>query len=874
MFPRTLEQHIPAEVHDLELALFRLIGSSDDLLNDTVVPTTSPTEHFSVPSGDLRKALEPLQICRKTIGLPSELKPRKEGADPLSSACNKALALYVGFLEVMVVHFNFLPKRKYSILTLLKWTVLALEDRLEEYYKTQSCYLLSLVTRQQHIIAEMPVVPSWVTDRPGYIQGGMFWRICRHAMRKQTLESWELAGFYAVTNVKRAGLAISEEKQIQSLYKHVKNMRGAEYKPQEAYKLEKRIDIPLRKPTLIEREYVPVEEVLEDVLSRLEDLLVKDFKGRTCDSEWRSPSVNACKEFRAKECGSHGHWNRDMFWRSVVPEFIGFARYKTRVVPVYVPYLPEDLYVDAKSRIDFSITPNATVHKVLEPFKCRVITAGPGVLYQLGRCIQKPLHTIMRQNTLFHLTGAPASRSFIEKQYNGVFISSEEGRDCTVEKTCRSFFVAGDYSAATDGMHPAISEHFCKFLGVLGYFSAFESKIASSCMRGHRLFYPDLVDKNGRLRVPDDLVGYFNESNEVEQTWGQLMGSPISFPILCYANAAVNWVAADYYYGRRLSYEDWVDQFRPIFNGDDTSFLSNSVHYDIWKRVASCAGLNSSLGKSYCSKQFVMINSEMFEPVYNCYGQVISFNDVFVLNPGLIKGQAKVMVDSREDKFIVSDHKMKLDRKYKETPFTELLPLVDQLNVATRKCRGSQKRMCDNIFMYHVKDRMKGTNRPWSVPRWLGGLGMKGVGHLTHSQRLATALILCAQKGQFKELDLQDALNREPKILTSLVRESPNFLLSSSRYVSSLEEKLGVEYEDWVSVDYVSPEVDNVQTLSLDKYFLGDCVEKVGEDRYSKLMKFALKCQGWLKPITDDKLDELFDQEYVPRQPDSPIFMV
>jgi len=112
------------------------------------------------------------------------------------------------------------------------------------------------------------------------------------------------------------------------------------------------------------------------------------------------------------------------------------------------------------------------------------------------------------------------------------------------------------------------------------------------------------------------------------QTWGQLMGSPASFPILNIVNAAATAVALMVYQGLyrgRKGQElfDWVrfkaipridkylDEYCVRTNGDDLAAVIPDDSYPVWKVVVSCAGLVPSIGKNYLSKQFCLMNSEL-----------------------------------------------------------------------------------------------------------------------------------------------------------------------------------------------------------------------------------------------------------------------
>jgi len=115
-------------------------------------------------------------------------------------------------------------------------------------------------------------------------------------------------------------------------------------------------------------------------------------------------------------------------------------------------------------------------------------------------------------------------------------------------------------------------------------------RLGSNCLVGHRIWYPDGV--------------------VVDQENGQLMGSPLSFPILCIVNAAIC----------KLAYElgDWSSdgmELRdcPILvNGDDCVMDFNHSQKSYWEQISAQVGLSPSIGKCYYAKGWLQINSTNF----------------------------------------------------------------------------------------------------------------------------------------------------------------------------------------------------------------------------------------------------------------------
>lgn len=113
--------------------------------------------------------------------------------------------------------------------------------------------------------------------------------------------------------------------------------------------------------------------------------------------------------------------------------------------------------------------------------------------------------------------------------------------------------------------------------------------------------------QNARVRYPDGTI--------FEQTNGQLMGHPLSFPLLCFINLAcyrcaiLRWLADDE--SRRPAAEImwiWV-----LVNGDDMLFRAPPSFFPYFHEVTTQAGLVVSLGKNYNSKEVALINSQLYE---------------------------------------------------------------------------------------------------------------------------------------------------------------------------------------------------------------------------------------------------------------------
>lgn len=244
---------------------------------------------------------------------------------------------------------------------------------------------------------------------------------------------------------------------------------------------------------------------------------------------------------------------------------IGVVEWK-RFLPIALQY---DLHSDA-----------AIVYSELvglpEPLKVRVISKGSPASQTLLRPLQKVLWSQVSSKPQFLLTGSPVTGQILE----GMFPSLG----------AKEFFVSGDFKAATNLLAGPLSSVALNL--ILDQLSA-----------------PPLLREEARANLTDSfIVDPTDETKFEAQMNGQLMGSVISFPILCIINFAVLLAVL----------REWHPYLRAerlpvLVNGDDILFTCNSAQYLKWKSWATSCGLVPSLGKNYCSRHFVMINSTLFK---------------------------------------------------------------------------------------------------------------------------------------------------------------------------------------------------------------------------------------------------------------------
>jgi hypothetical protein len=140
------------------------------------------------------------------------------------------------------------------------------------------------------------------------------------------------------------------------------------------------------------------------------------------------------------------------------------------------------------------------------------------------------------------------------------------------------FYLSGDYEAATDGMNMDFSKAILE--GILS-----EIEHEPTCAWA-------------RYEHGDHIVHYPAESglSPVRQRVGQLMGSLLSFPILCIANDVITAYSG-------------IDK-RQI-NGDDLLAICTERQYSKWKETGASVGMKPSVGKNFLSRRFATFNSQL-----------------------------------------------------------------------------------------------------------------------------------------------------------------------------------------------------------------------------------------------------------------------
>jgi hypothetical protein len=243
--------------------------------------------------------------------------------------------------------------------------------------------------------------------------------------------------------------------------------------------------------------------------------------------------------------------------------------------------------------------------------------------------------------------------------------------------------VSGDYKAATDGLdisyskralEPFIEIALSKFPELKFYFDSVRPALSEHTLH-YKISDEDTEEFSNALTSKGVKfeIEYMDSQKYnifiVEQRNGQLMGSPLSFPILCLVNLIAYWRSMELYTTKRIKFKD----LPVLVNGDDILFRSNQKHYAIWKDQIKYVSFTLSLGKNYIHSTLLTVNSVMYsfsltkelDYLYNLSLSLQTIDANFVgewkfqlinyMNPGLLTAQSKNTMRDKTRSLPLSD---------------------------------------------------------------------------------------------------------------------------------------------------------------------------------------------------------------------------
>jgi hypothetical protein len=343
----------------------------------------------------------------------------------------------------------------------------------------------------------------------------------------------------------------------------------------------------------------------------------------------------------------------------------------------------------------------ATPLGLAEALKVRVITKGPPLRMTVLKPLQRFMRRVLSKHRVFQLVGCTVNERILFDTLG--HLRKDE------------MWLSGDYSAATDKMQSWASEAAVAAISDVLNLSSAEEKLFVEALTQHTLEY---------------------EGERREQTTGQLMGSVVSFPVLCIVNAAVCRYAMEISQNQILPIRS--RKLRLLINGDDCLFPISGRGRVIWEKVALFVGLEPSLGKYYHSRKFANINSTNFH-----YDEIRTRTEDWPLlkrgNYGPTEQAPSVHELSviRHNPFTLARYvnlglifglKRSGGNVSESDAFSEYGNLGSRHRELHRLTPDWLWPACHRLFVQSHESTLDALRPlPWYLPEWIGGLGMFGV---------------------------------------------------------------------------------------------------------------------------------------------------
>jgi hypothetical protein len=398
-------------------------------------------------------------------------------------------------------------------------------------------------------------------------------------------------------------------------------------------------------------------------------------------------------------------------WAASTPILCGMEESRTRAgkyrfVYTKFPLDYEEVWRTARSKFwDDLWLPRAQVRLIPEPLKCRVISLGNYNIYAGLRPRQQQLWKTMQRLPCFALTGW-GNKNLVEPVEDLITQRWKDGY----------IFLSGDYKASTDMINTEAGRYVLKGI--------FESDPLGYCEVEGALLH-SLIDYDNALKTIDPIYGVHPELDSLglsgfsmENGW--LMGNPLSFVLLCLVNFTVCRVAEEMY--RRSVQGENFDRVRLInapflINGDDLLMVCHPSVEKHWEDVGKMAGLVKSVGKSYNSPHFAMINSRYIAVGRKEAPSGITYafakKDVGYVNLGILVGRKK---GNHEDCEVRLEDKTCDETLHKF--WQSFRPNFDQMYKRIEKLPKLFRLYCERWKRFLSRVPI-----PLDLPRSLGGFG-------------------------------------------------------------------------------------------------------------------------------------------------------
>jgi len=480
----------------------------------------------------------------------------------------------------------------------------------------------------------------------------------------------------------------------------------------------------------------------------------------------------------------------------------GYLSIGVRIIEVRGPWIIADALWELGGTVawrNFITEPEAEPVVILEPMKARMITKPDWTRYLGLKDVQQKWWNHLAHGPhrdIFELIGKPVSTETVVELLKN-YDPESEGLN------------SGDFSQATDNLNSRVSRIILEELSFHhdGNIAMF-AKQCESAMLNTRIWYhtQDLIPADGFVRTvashpfvlkshmetwrrvmredpeasivltpegADNLsaLGHFVNygveyriqqrdfldsiprskfldwvaSWSIMQRNGQLMGSIISFVVLCVANYASYRHARETYVNHVISLEDMKLNHPVKINGDDILFPCTPAFLEHWSNVVRLFGFTPSPGKNLFHENFAQINSVLFKiepnfyekhkrsPVYTGFAEH-KVDVVPYVNFGLITNRRKQDCDRDPIVFKTTD------QEYMDNTLLGRIKTVRscQDKLIQYLPEGPLKDRANNLFLIHqvawIEKLLPGVD-PFRSPED-GGFGLDPRGYVPRTEKL------------------------------------------------------------------------------------------------------------------------------------------
>jgi hypothetical protein len=354
--------------------------------------------------------------------------------------------------------------------------------------------------------------------------------------------------------------------------------------------------------------------------------------------------------------------------------------------------------------------------------------------------MQKYLWRSLKDLSVFSLIGTPVTEEIVNNQLKRLGLDEE--------------FVSGDYKASTDNLHSWVSECLLdELVSIWKETVSLQNPEEQDEFGGHIDQYETLMKRalTGHSILDPIYNEVYRRDDSLKEEWfkpqkeGQLMGSIISFPFLCLANAALCRFSMEITDTKNYKLVDrYIESYenaRLLINGDDCVFPGKvELMFSNWKKITGFGGLESSVGKTFRSRKFLTINSCQYSYVesrHNWEDDVdqevpeFSYTLIKYVNMGLIYAQTKSGKRGKPYYRLGSIHRDLADtcpdemfarasrRFRKEASKPKYHKIMDPKTKSWKRGPDGKQIKVETSF-----SRMTDAQVPYHLPEWLGGLGL------------------------------------------------------------------------------------------------------------------------------------------------------